>query len=310
MNDTQSHAKPTRSRAKPTEPKPAKPHYLSLNEQEFERLRQLGFRERWAYMELKKLCNWKTGTCGEFASQRLSYAQIAKLVTAPGVQGRGMGDIDDKQAADFLQRMEAVGLVANIGRRTNSGLRFDMPLAPIQQRVGSQSGEMAAPPSGEVQDFSPDAVESPEPASSTSTRVCEGSASSLSVMINKEINISIDGADSAVAEAAPCRAAGAAPIRENPPAPQPAAAGSPAPRLTAREIQEAIQDNWMFTETSTAQALAHYQTWADAGLTLDALHAAMTSLEEDASCPALTPESLHEKLWPSVVDAWSRQMAA
>lgn len=302
MNDPQSHAKPTRSRAKPTEPKPAKAHYLSLNEQEFERLRQLGFRERWAYMELKKLCNWKTGTCGEFGKQRLSYAQIAKLVTAPGVQGRGMGDIDDKQAADFLQRMEAVGLVANIGRRANSGLRFDMPLAPIQQRVGSQSGDIAAPPSGEMLDFSPDAVERPKPASSASTRVCEGSASSLSVMINKELNISIDGADSAVAEAAPCRAAGAAPVRENLPASQ-LAAQRPSPSLTAREIQEAIQDNWMFTETSTAQALVHYQTWADAGLTLDALHAAMTSLEEDASCPALTPDSLHEKLWPSVVDA-------
>lgn len=305
MQDGNNNAKPARSRAKA-----AKAHYLSLNEQEFERLGQLGFRERWAYIELKKLCNWKTGTCGEFANQRLSYAQIAKLVTAPGVQGRGMGDIDDKQAADFLQRMEAVGLVANIGRRTNGGLRFDMPLAPIQQRVGSQSGKIIAQASGEVQSFLPELMDSPKTASPTSTRLCDESAPSLSVMINKELNINIEGAGSAVAEAAPCRAAGAAPVRENPPAPQPAAAESPVPRLTAREIQEAIQDNFLFTETSTPQALARYQTWADAGLTLDALHAAMTSLEEDESCPALTPESLHEKLWPSVVDAWFNQLAA
>lgn len=64
----------------------------------------------------------------------------------------------------------------------------------------------------------------------------------------------------------------------------------------------------MFTETTTPQALAHYQTWADAGMTLDELHAAMTSLEEDEGCPALTPESLHEKLWPSVVDAMFDQL--
>lgn len=298
-----------RRRGKPKAPKQAKAHYLSINEQEFGRLRLLGFRERWAYMELKKLCNWTTGICGEFDNQRLSYAQIARLVSAPGVQGRGLGDIDDTQAADFLQRMEAVGLVANIGRRANGGLRFEMPLAPIQRSAGSQSGKVAAQPSGEIQTFSPDAVESPEPASSTSTRVSDDPATSLSVLINREFNISIEGAGSAAAEAAPCRAAGAAPVRENPPAPQPAAQ-LPSPSLTAREIQEAIQDNWMFTETSTPQALARYQTWADAGLTLDALHAAMTSLEEDASCPELTPNSLHEKLWPSVVDAWSNQMAA
>ena len=71
-----------------------------------------------------------------------------------------------------------------------------------------------------------------------------------------------------------------------------------------------MQDNYLFTETFTPQALAHYQTWAEAGLTLDALHAAMTSLEEGGSCAALTPESLHEKLWPSVVDAWFNQLAA
>ena len=86
--------------------------YISFNRDEWAALQKLGFRERWAYAQLKWLANFKTGMVGNFRKQRLSYQEIANLVTAPGVQGRGMGNIDDTQAADFLQRMAAVGLLA------------------------------------------------------------------------------------------------------------------------------------------------------------------------------------------------------
>ena len=217
------------------------PRYLSFQPDELAALRKLGFRERWAYIELKAISDWKAGTCGEFDKQRSTYKQIAGMVTAPGIQGRGQGNIDDTVAADFLERLEAVGLVANIGRRGNGGLRFDMPMGPIRRDNAEPSGEISALTVGEMASISPDAMlmktdQNPAPA-----RACDASASCLSVMINKELNIRIDGAGSATAEAAPCRATGAAPARENPAA-QPQAEAP----LTAREIQDVVAGSWSF----------------------------------------------------------------
>ena len=306
-NQTTKSRNPAGGRANANPAKPKKPVYISINvAEEKTKLLLLGFRERWAYLELKGMSNFKTGTCGDFKDQRLSYAQIATLVTVPGTQGRGDGKIDDTQAADFLKRMEAVGLVANIGRRANGGLRFDLPLSPINRDKAGQSGEITTNPSGEIADIFPaeDAPRIlPTPAPAT---VCEGFDPSLSVMINKIKNISNDEAGSATAETAPpCRATGAAPARENSHM-QPSAAAP----LTAREIHHAITDNWAFTEADTPESWTLYASWAGAGITLDDLHAAMTSLEEDARGPALTPANLIAKLWVMVVDDWVDQLAA
>ncbi len=305
-NQAMKGAKPSHRRAKASPPPPKNPGYISFNKQEEKkRLLMLGFRERWAYLELKGLSNFKTGVCGEYKDQRLSYAQIAALVTAPGTQGRGQGGIDDTQAADFLQRMVAVGLVANIGRRSNGGLRFDLPLSPIKDAEAAQSGEVCAKPSGEMVDIFPAEVAPQMPESPAPATVFDVSDHSLSVMINKERNISNDEAGSASAEPASGRTTGAAPAREYP-ATQP----TPEASLTAREIHEAIYGNWTFRETDTPEALALYDTWAVAGITIGDLHAAMTSLELDASCPDLTPANLTSALWPKVVDGWVDQLAA
>ena len=198
-----------------------------------------------------------------------------------------------------------MGLVANIGRRGNGGLRFDMPMGPIRRENAEPSGEISALTVGEMASISPDAMlmktdQNPAPA-----WVCDASTPSLSVMINKELNISIDGAGSAVAEAAPCRATSAAPARENPAA-QPQAAAP----LTAREIRDVVGGSWSFSQTDTPEALALYASWADAGISLPDLHAAMTSLDEDPRCPHPTPADLGAKLWGKVVDGWERQLAA
>ena len=281
------------------------PRYLSIQFDELDKMRQLGFRERWAYLEIKAVSDWKAGTCGDFDMQRLSYAQIAAMVTAPPMQGRGLGNIDDTQAADFLKSMEAVGLVANIGRRANGGLRFDMPMAPIQREKDQPSGEITASGVGELSCIFPDRMLVETAANPAPAWDCDESAHSLSVMINKELNISNDGAASATAEAAPCRATGAAPARENPAA-QPQAAAP----LTAREIQDVVAGDWTFIETDSPQAMALYASWADAGVTLLDLHAAMTSLGEDPDFPEATPANLHAKLWNKVVDGWVNQLAA
>ena len=290
QSSKQSRASPAKAKA---------PTYISFNDQELDRLRQLGFRERWAYVELKKISNWKAGTCGEFDRQCLSYVQIAKLVTAPDTQGRGNGKIDDTQARDFLERMESIGLVANIGRRANGGLRFDMPMSPIHRDKAGQSGEVAGFTAGKISLISPDHIEPQTPAKPAPAMVCDELPPSLSVMINKEINISNDGAGSADADAAPCRVSDAAPVREI----------VPAPSLTAREIQLNIEGDFTYFETATPEAQELYRTWAQAGITLEDLQNAMVSLDEDAACPELTPMNLKPKLWAKVVDGWFDRMA-
>ena len=301
MTNQPNAGRPARKRASAPSATPKKAHYISFNDQELDCLRQLGFRERWAYMELKKLSNWKDGTCGEFDKQRITYAQIATLVTAPGVQGRGQGGIDDKQAAEFLERMQAVGLVANIGRRANGGLRFDMPLSPIQRDKAGQSGEITMPTPGDLPKISPDQITPQMPAKAAPALVCDQLSHSLSVMINNKENISIDEAGSAVADTAPCRVSDAAPARENPSA-QPLAA----PLLSAQEIHSAVAASWMITETNSAEAHLLYKTWADVGVTLDELYAAMNSVEEGPLCLAQpTPADITPVLWPMLLERWS-----
>lgn len=302
-----NHSQPAaKRRGRPPKPEGAKgPRYLSFNEQELERLRQLGFRERWAYVELKGVSNWKEGTCGLHLNQCLTYAQITTMVTAPGLQGRGQGNIDDKTAADILQRLEQVGLVANIGRRANRGLMFDMPFSPIQSQQAAPSGEIEQQTSGKIPTISPDQVAPQTPENPAQAKGCDDSPPSLSVMINKELNNSNDGADSAVAETAPCRVSDAAPARENLVAPPPMAG----PRLSPVEIQQTIEDDWTFSETGTPQSLALFKSWADAGITRDDLHAAMNSLDQASDSPDHIPANLTAKLWPKVVDGWFDQLA-
>ena len=284
-----------REGANPATPK--RPVYISIKvEDEMAKLRLLGFRDRWAYLELKGVSNFKTGTCGEFKDQRLSYRSIAALMTVPGIQGRGDGNIDDTQAADIWKRLEAVGLVANIGRQPNGGLRFDLPLSPINR-------EKLAP-SGEIGGIFPEA-KMPEITLAPMTDAgFDGFDAPPSVMINKLKNISNEGADSAVAETAPqTRATGAAPSLESSRTQPPAAA------LTAHEIGETIAANWTFTGTDSPEAQQLYVSWADAGITLDALHAAMTGVEEDENCFDPTPAHLVPRLWPLVVDGFTSQLS-
>jgi hypothetical protein len=288
-----------------TPAKPKKPVYISINlEDERAKLRLLGYRDRWAYLELKGLSNFKTGACGEFKNQRLTYCSIAALITAPGVQGRGDGNIDDTQAADILKRLEAVGLVANIDRLTNGGLRFDLPLSPINRVKLAQSGEITPRPSGEIDRISPETKVPEITAVPMVATVFDEFDPSPSVMINKLKNISNEGAGSAVAETAPrTRAMGAAPVLESSWTQPPAAA------LTAREIGETIAANWTFTGTDSPEAQQLYVSWADAGITLDALHDAMTGVEEDENCFDPTPALLVRRLWPLVVDGFTSQLS-
>ena len=276
-------SKSTKPATQATTGKPPREVYISINtSDELAALEKLGFRERWAYIRCKKIGNFKTGSVGEFKNQRLTYGDLAAMVTAPAAQGRGQGGIDDTQAADFLKRMEAVGLVANIGRRANGGLRFDLPMSPIQ-RAKTQSGQM----SGKFTSISPTAAVPETAENSMPQRHCDELDRYLSVMINRNKNISNDESGEADAEPDSRRATGAALLGINP-VKEPAA---PA-RLSAQDIFDAISGSWTYTETNTPQAWTLYANWASAGVTLDRLYVAMDALEEGQDCLPLIPQNL------------------
>lgn len=272
----------------------AKEIYISLNLEEFAKLEKLSFRERWAYLALKRIANFKTGTVGQFGKQKLSYTEIATLIKPPaGVQGRGEGKIDDTQARDFILRMESEGLVSGIGRRPNGGLCFTLPLSPIDRtKVGKKP------------------IISPEKAWSKidefiiAAAVAEVDPSPLSVMTSQENNINTEEAAIPSCDgAASCRAEGAAALRENPPV---VAAGA-AP-LSAQQIHDALAGGWQITGIDTDEAWRLYESWAGS-ITLDELHAAMNGVEETEECPDPTPAALSSRLWPSLVDKGLGQLS-
>jgi hypothetical protein len=230
-----------------------------------------------------------------------------------------MGSIDDTQAADFLGRLADVGLLVRHSNRPNGGLLFELPLSPMNrqasalnapaptQQVQVGAPEQISPDWGAPEGvFFPDSDVPPFDDIPMATPVYEGFDPSLSVLALTKLKNNTDGAGSASADAAPSsRATGAAADLGN-------LHGEPrtgAP-LTAREIHAAIAGDWTFTQTDTPEAKTLYESWAGAGITLDDLHAAMTSLEGDDGISALTPMSLKPKLWPRVVDGWIDQLAA
>lgn len=312
-----------KTKTKTTTAKPVKEGtaYISFNRDEWAALQKLGFRERWAYAQLKWLANFKTGMVGNFRKQRLSFQDIANLVTAPGVQGRGMGNIDDTQAADFLQRMAAVGLLVQHPNRANGGLLLELPLSPINRKpltvptaqpvaITLPAPVMAISPDQPHPEaaFSPDEDIPPFDENPAAMQVCDAPTLSLSVLALTKLKNNTEGQAAASAAAAPpSRATGAAAVREI--SHPPRQAGAP---LTAADIRSAIAGSWSFAGADTPEAQQLYQSWSDAGITHDDLHAAMRGVEsalEDDNAVA-TPADLSPRLWPRVVDGWERQLAA
>ena len=300
MTKTTSTAKPRTTRTASAASK--KTRYISINlDGEFAALEGLGFRERWAYLCCKRLANFKTGVVGAFGNQRLTYGDIAAMIKAPATQGRGDGAIDDTQAADFIKRMASVGLVSNIGRRDNGGLRFELPLSPIGRNKAAQSGQVA----GKMSEIFPEATPLQPAANAVLARAGDESGDEVSVVINTKRNINTDEPATTVDGAGSRRANGAAPSGEC--FVSGAAATSP---LTADDIREAVGGNWNFAGAHEPEALQLYESWSNAGITLDELQAAMTSVEESIECPDKSAADLHDRIWPMVVDRSLARLAA
>lgn len=122
-------------------------HYVSLGFNELDRLQGLGWGERAMYLELKRLSNFKTGKVGVFLSQALTWEELGRRVSVPSAQGRPAKPVDGKEAALMVGRLEAVGLVADQGRRENGGLTLTLPLSPIGSASSVVEATKAAPQS-------------------------------------------------------------------------------------------------------------------------------------------------------------------
>lgn len=273
--------------------------YVSFNRDEWTAMQKLGFRERWAYMQLKWLANFKTGEVGKFGRQRLTYTGLAKLVDAPPVQGRGMGAIDDTQARDFLQRMQAVGLVEDIATKPKGGLTFTLPLSPMERnKQPSEPSEKpsqahaAEPPTSERQTasseiFSPKEIDASEiffPSNDllpfdealASMRLSDHRCTAPSILTKEKEKISNDGPQEGSAFAAPLSRATCAAVLLG--------AGFASPmsdkHISAEDIKIALERSRDFCETDSVESLALYIEWEQRGLLAGQLRQAISQVGE------------------------------
>lgn len=271
---------------------PAREAYVSFNRDEWAALELVGYRERWAYMQLKWLANFKTGVVGNFGKQKVTYTALSKLITAPGVQGRGMGKTDDTQARDILQRLQAVGLVGDINTRTNGGLTFDLLLSPINRKCtkpSEQVAEQAAPlnispeQEGHGGHIFPDQPDDEGPFSPdddvpsflqepVSTGLAADFPSPQSVMTLKESNNNTGVPPTAYAAGAPhsrSHFAAASPELNAQTNTKPLPPGQRT--LSAQDIQQDLADDWTCSKTDSSQAWDLYQKWSMQGITQELL---------------------------------------
>lgn len=278
--------------------KPSKTVYVSLSLEELAALEAFSFRERWAYIAWKRIANFKTGVAGRFGKQKLTYVELAKrLNPPPGVQGRGQGAVDDTQARDILLAFERAGLVADIGKRgDNGGLTFTMPMAPIGGKNAAQTTQPTTQPSpvaGQVPEIFPE-CDAPEIDEIPMVeRTYRRSESSLSVSFNRNKNINTE-ADLGTAEAAPCRATGAAP-RPGKSDATPDAAASVQP-LSIAEIEAMLLDDFTVTEVNTPAAREHYRAWERARITRIDLELALSLAQPSAEDDLIRPADLQAHL--------------
>lgn len=88
---------------------------------EFERLREVGFRERWLYLELKVLSR---------TSQRLTYENLAAAMNHAASLGLTSEWIDANTARRLLNHLETAGLVfTRWASGDDAGLHISLPMS-------------------------------------------------------------------------------------------------------------------------------------------------------------------------------------
>lgn len=245
--------------------------YVSFDQNEMALLRQLGWRERWLYMELKWKADFTTGEVGlgPYGRERLTYERLADKMAVPPSRGREPDVIDGKEVARLLMRLHQAGLVGEIGRRENKGLLFALPLSPIDQDAARKARQDKRPKETlpEREDVRPLAKAHADRAGG------ESLASHPILTCSKSINtiFSNDGAGDAPAP----RRVGSAPT------PSPSANPTPGALSLAR-IKWRLHEAW-FAYVDTADSERFYAIWISQGFSEVEFEEAIEQVQQDDS---------------------------
>lgn len=242
--------------------------YVSLNRNETQLLDQLPFEERWLYVKLKWLANFKTGKIGKFGRRVLTYEKIGEMIGVPSAQGRPARPVTGGEVKRMIDRLEAAGLVADHGYDAKSGIALTLPLSPIRQ-AGAQ---------GKLQTDTP--VESP--AKARGTTLCDERQLPQSVLMSYGHNNTFFSNDGAGDTPAPRRPPGGTPP---PPSPKGEDKTDSAP-LTVAGIRALFEDSWIeFHYLDTAETRRFFENWIRRGVTVEELQQAIGEVAAGKETP-------------------------
>lgn len=107
-------------------------YYVSFNQQEIDKLSVLASHSEIAlYFTLKNLASFETGWVGFYGNQRLSYEALARKLSRPPSQGKPAAVVNKDQVRHLLDRLTALGLVADQQFVADGRLVLHLPLSPI-----------------------------------------------------------------------------------------------------------------------------------------------------------------------------------
>lgn len=258
--------------------------YVSLDMNEMAILRQLGWRERWFYLECKLKSDFHTGEVGlgPFGRERLTHEQLSKQMTVPPSRGRESDVIDGKEVARLLMRLQQAGLVGEIERRENKGLYFVLPLSPIDQ-VAAQKARQ----NKRSKETLPEQTEAQPLAEAHADRAGGESSVSHPVMTcSKSIN-NIFNTDGAGGTPAPRRVVSA---------PTPGRSETPTPgALSLARLKELLHEAW-FAYVDTPDSERFYANWLNQGFSQTEFEEAIEQVKlDDSPTPAALDRVLRKR---------------
>ena len=258
--------------------------YISMDMNETTALREMGWRERWLYLELKWLANFKTGEVGTFGRQCITYEQLAGLVSVPASQGRAADTIDSKEAARLMMRLLAAGLIGEIGKRQNGGLRFALPLSPINKDAARKARQDKPSDVKLPESVAEQTAEEPDDDWDADDQPTSQSVMTCSKSINTFFNTGISSNDGAGEIPAPRRSG------KNP---KPIPLKTPTPGAIDIARIKSMLSNAGFVFVNTAESEKFYLIWIQQGFTELDLTLAIDEVKDNDSP---TPMAVDTKL--------------
>lgn len=260
--------------------KAKKESYISVDGNETNLLRRLSFRERWLYMELKWLANFKTGKVGRYRGRVIDYTYLAGLVSVPACQGRAAETVtggDIKRMLDHLQQSGLVGEVVDNGK---DGLTFYLlasPIVAIEPDAKAEKLQAEPPPS-----FAAKPQQEAVSIAQEENQPILMSYGHHNTFFN---NDSIDGAG----KPAPLPAGGGEPAAGPPEDP-------PVSSLTLDAIRERLRESWfLFNYLDTKESQKFFERWILRGYTTAEFETAVGLVEiDDSTTP--TPAEVERRL--------------